>query len=105
MTLYHFDQDSSQANALSGLCEKIRYGLEPDNPMLVRLWLDAEQPKVNATLPESIAFYERQFRLLLDTIMDELIPKHWRRLCLDHAYQPLSSQYVARSLGSVDTQS
>jgi hypothetical protein len=34
---------------------------------------------------------EWQFRLLLDTVMDELIPSHWWCNCLDNIYYPLSS--------------
>lgn len=33
---------------------------------------------------------EDQFRILLDTVADECLPVHWRQLCLDSIYKPLS---------------
>lgn len=35
------------------------------------------------------AIFHAQFNLLMETIMDELIPGHWRCLCLDYVYRPL----------------
>lgn len=87
----------------STLANKIRYGSEPDNPGLIRQWLDTEK---NTHLQEDSIFadlmlsnlatndrnrliYLTQFRLLLDTICDELIASHWRECCLDHIYLPL----------------
>jgi hypothetical protein len=32
-----------------------------------------------------------QSRLLLDTVMDELIPSHWRCHCLNNIYSLISS--------------
>jgi hypothetical protein len=34
--------------------------------------------------------YQGQFRLLLDVICDNLISDHWRQLCLDNIYRPLT---------------
>lgn len=34
--------------------------------------------------------YQGQFRLLLDAICDNLLPAHWRQLCLDNIYRPLT---------------
>lgn len=75
------------------LRNKIRHGEEPDNPMLISLWLSFEEDyrdinKGNSSLE---VHYEQQFNLLLETIADELIPVHWRRVCLDNIYKPLSS--------------
>jgi hypothetical protein len=75
------------------LRNKIRLGQEPDNPLLISLWLSQEnlfQQKIE-NLSERRQHLERQFRLLLDTIVDELIPSHWRCTCLDNIYYPLSS--------------
>tara|TARA_Y100000034_G_C6631509_1_gene275713 strand:- start:6 stop:365 length:360 start_codon:yes stop_codon:yes gene_type:complete len=78
---------------LSVLRNKIRFGLEPDNPALIALWL-ANECDVNSTnkdYRELSKMYEQQFRLLLETIIDELVPAYWRRTCLDYIYRPLSS--------------
>jgi hypothetical protein len=73
--------------------DKIRFGHEPDNPLLISIWLDQE--KLFLQELEDIGhrrqYLEQQFRLLLDTIMDELIPSHWRCICLNNIYYPLSS--------------
>ncbi|GHF96375.1 hypothetical protein [Thalassotalea marina] len=75
------------------LRNKIRFAHEPNNPLLINLWLSEENFALSAinnrqTLRKQ---YEAQFRLLLETIVDELLPEHWRRCCLDHIYQPISS--------------
>lgn len=76
--------------SLDLLKQKIRYGSEPENSGLIVFWLDLDAPSscTNGSLQDH---YESQFRLLLNAIMDELVPKHWRRLCLDHIYRPLLS--------------
>lgn len=33
--------------------------------------------------------YESQFRLLMEVVVDEILPPHWRCLCLDQIYKPL----------------
>lgn len=72
------------------LKQKIRYGSEPDNSGLIPFWLDIDAPSSNS-LDQHQAHYECQFRLLLDALMDELVPKHWRLQCLDNIYRPLMS--------------
>lgn len=72
------------------LKQKVRYGSEPDNSSLISFWLDLDTPASSAKGPQQ-AHYESQFRLLLNAIMDELVPKHWRLQCLDHIYRPLMS--------------
>ena len=77
----------------SDLKSKIRHGSEPNNPLLINLWLSqtiAECP-TKLTKKQLRQQYESQFRLLLDTIVDELVPSHWRRVCLDNIYIPLTS--------------
>lgn len=73
--------------------EKIRYGQDPDNPALIPLWLDQEAAlrPFDLSLEDCRHYYESQFRLLLEAVLDELVPSHWRRLCLDYIYQPLST--------------
>ena len=78
--------------ACDQLAEKIRRGDEADNPMLISLWLTATSANpANASRRQLRAKFEAQFRLLLETIVDELVPAHWRMTCLDHVYRPLSS--------------
>lgn len=72
------------------LKQKIRYGSEPDNSSLIGSWLDLDTPTSSAKGAQQ-AHYESQFRLLLNAVMDELVPKHWRLQCLDHIYRPLMS--------------
>jgi len=78
---------------LTLLREKIRYGIEPNNPALLPLWLSLEevQQQYLPALDLLPQHYEKQFYLLLETVVDELIPCHWRRTCLDFIYKPLSS--------------
>lgn len=74
------------------LRDKIRYAQEPDNPMLINLWLSMDTPAPQQTKRDDVwQHFEDQFRLLLETLVDELLPAHWRRSCLDQIYQPLSS--------------
>ena len=90
--MFWFDRYVMSAQ-LSVLRNKIRFGLEPDNPALIALWL-ANECDVNSTnkdYRELSKMYEQQFRLLLETIIDELVPAYWRRTCLDYIYRPLSS--------------
>lgn len=82
------------------LKQKIRYGSEPDNASLISFWLDLDLPTSSA-IDSREAHYESQFRLLLNAIMDELVPNHWRLQCLDHIYRPLMSfNRVAKCTGS-----
>lgn len=72
------------------LKQKIRYGSEPDNCGLIGFWLDLDAPQSSSSIGQ-LQHYESQFRLLLDAVMDELVPKHWRLQCLDNIYRPLLS--------------
>ena len=75
------------------LREKIRHGKEPDNPALLPLWLSLEEEHQQhlSTMYLLAQHFENQFYLLLETVVDELVPCHWRRTCLDFIYKPLSS--------------
>lgn len=72
---------------------KVRYAKEPDNPLLISLWITQENTAITTLLDKTQLrnHYEAQFRLLLDTIADELLPTHWRRNCLDHIFIPITS--------------
>lgn len=72
------------------LKQKIRYGSEPDNCGLINFWLDLDTPQSSSYVGHQ-QHYESQFRLLLDAVMDELVPKHWRLHCLNNIYRPLLS--------------
>ena len=77
---------------LAQLRQKIRWGVEPDNPALIRRWLELENCEAGDT---SLAWqrqcHEHQFALLLETVVDELVIAHWRCLCLDNIYRPLQA--------------
>lgn len=75
------------------LRSKIRWGKEPDNPLLISRWL-AQENEVHerqVSRQELRRRYENQFTLLLETLLDELVPAHWRCLCLDNIHRPLQS--------------
>lgn len=77
--------------AIDQLRYKIRYGSEPDNPQLLHLWFDMETATLeNEDVGERWQLCIAEFRLLLDAFADDIIPTHWRRLCLDHIHRPLS---------------
>lgn len=76
---------------LAHLRHKIRRAEEPDNPLLITYWLAYENQLVENSREALRQRYESQFTLLLETVVDELVPAHWRCLCLDHIYRPLQS--------------
>jgi len=76
--------------ATEKLATKIRSGSDPDNPMLIKIWLEHYQ-MADLPIEQFRAIHHQQFSLLLETVIDELVPNHWRKTCLDHIYLPLSS--------------
>lgn len=72
------------------LVNKIRFGTEPDNPLLIKLWLE-QMPSQDLAVSQLREGYCQQFYILLEAVLDELVPRHWRRTCLDNIYLPLSS--------------
>lgn len=76
---------------IADIRHKIRWGEEPDNPLLIANWLAEENRGLEPTCDELRQHYESQFTLLLETFVDELVPAHWRCLCLDNIYRPLQS--------------
>lgn len=83
----------TQVRRPNNLGNKIRWGEEPDNPLLISNWLkEKARDQVQPVSVEALrTHYESQFKLLLETVMDELIPAHWRCICLDHIHKPLQS--------------
>ncbi|MDO6507131.1 hypothetical protein Q4506_09750 [Colwellia sp. 4_MG-2023] len=81
---------SHSPSATQLLEQKIRTGTEPDNIMLLKLWLSIGQSD-NLSTKLLRERYTAQFYLLLETIVDDLVPRHWRCTCLDNIYLPLSS--------------
>jgi hypothetical protein len=84
-----------QTTAINGIRHKVRYAEDENNPQLLSFWLMAEQAlfassDINIDDDEKWQMYQGQFRLLLDVICDNLIPEHWRQLCLDNIYRPLT---------------
>jgi len=78
---------------ITKLKSKIRHAEEPNNPGLIPLWLTLEEIEIGQepSLRELRKNYESQFHLLLETVADELVPSHWRQVCLDNIYKPLTT--------------
>ena len=79
--------------SIEAIKNKIRHGTEPNNPALISLWLtkEGDLQQTLADKSELRLLFENQFRLLLETIVDDLVPNFWRRTCLDYVYRPLTS--------------
>lgn len=86
-----FPAFTAQDPAINQLRHKIRYALEEDNPSLVMLWLSMEESVRSSDSSASWQLYCAQFKLLIDTLSDDLLPKHWRICALDNIYKPLCS--------------
>lgn len=99
VNIYSLLIERNMSLGIETLRDKIRYGEEPDNPALIPLWFSIEESEQSTINPAFFlrSKYESQFYLLLEAVVDELIPAHWRRVCLDNIYKPLSSlQRLAR---------
>lgn len=70
------------------LKHQVRYAKTPDNPLLIKKFLDTH-PWPCDTKRSLRRLCRRQFNLLLDAVVDECLPAHWRSQCLDHVYIPL----------------
>ncbi|ALO35096.1 hypothetical protein CMT41_10480 [Colwellia sp. MT41] len=84
-----------QTTAINSVRQKVRYAEDEDNPQLLSFWLMAEQTlftasDINVSEDARWQLYQGQFRLLLDAICDNLLSEHWRQLCLDNIYRPLT---------------
>ncbi|PIE25151.1 MAG: hypothetical protein CSA60_01275 [Neptuniibacter caesariensis] len=78
-----------ESEYVKALQHKVRYATEADSPSLITHWLAIDTCRLQG-FEHRKQHYERQFRLLLDTIADELLPGHWRNCCLDNIYRPLA---------------
>jgi len=95
-----FKEVIAMSMMLSTLKDKIRYAKEPDNPMLISLWLSAEEchQNIDHAKINRQSRYQEQFYLLLEAFADELNPAHWRCICLDNIYKPICSlQRIAKN--------
>ena len=102
MNGYH--ECSRREPALDLLREKVRHAREPDNPQLLRLWFELEDAALeNGSRDERWQVHVAEFRLLLETFADDLLPRHWRTLCLDNITRPLAE--LSRLAGQDDRQS
>jgi len=75
----------------SQLEKMVRYGSYPDTPGLVDDYLEMSR-SIAKNQPDELSQHNVHYRVantLLDTICDTYIPSHWRRLCLNHIYQPV----------------
>ena len=85
-----FHYFSIQTPAINNLRQNLRYAEDHTNPQLMTLWLMSEQALIDDNHSSRWALYQAEFHLLLDTISDNLLPLHWRQLCLDNIYKPLT---------------
>ena len=91
----NFSYFTIQTTAINSIRQKVRYAEDEDNPQLLSFWLMAEQTLFTGSdlhVDDAARWhmYQGQFRLLLDAICDNLLPEHWRQLCLDNIYRPLT---------------
>ncbi len=88
---HYFSEFSVQEPAINQLRYKIRYAKEENNPSLLSLWFSMEDSVMNDNSLECWKLYCAQFKLLIDTLSDDLLPQHWRMNCLNNIYKPLCS--------------
>lgn len=72
-----------------GLAHKVRYAIHENSPEIIKSWLQATSPSQVESIQACRRIYRYQFKLLMETICDDIIPGHWRRTCLDNIYKPL----------------
>ncbi len=71
------------------LQDLVRNGSMPDRPDRLREFIELYKDRTRELeRSEEIAMHYRVYELLLETICDSLIPKHWRFLCLDYLFEP-----------------
>lgn len=74
---------------IQSLYQKIRQATEPNNPDLIKQFLDLSLEQVPNSIEDQRNCMLNQYQLLIDTLADEYLPAHWRTQCLDHIYIPL----------------
>jgi len=72
------------------LKSKIRCALDADDPGLIGRFMAEGSLLVRQGRLSQWCAQSASFCLLLDTAHDRALPWHWRCLCLDHAFAPLS---------------
>lgn len=78
------------------LRQKIRNAQEPDNPGLIRQWIQADSDLADSTKKQRRQRCIHQFQLLMEVVTDDCLPVHWRNICLDSISIPLYTlQYLA----------
>lgn len=75
---------------LVSMQDKIRQGSEPDNAALIYEFVHQQIGFAKQARDQEKISYISLFRVLLETAADELLPRHWRSLCMDYVHQPLS---------------
>ncbi len=85
-----FSYFAVQTPAINNLRSKLRYAEDANNPQLMPLWLMSEETLIADDHSARWHLYCAEFYLLLDTITDNLLPMHWRQLCSDNIYRPLT---------------
>ena len=74
--------------------EKVRLGSEPDNPKLLQSLLTLfEDADANYSKHYLKSLNKKILDLLLEAALDKSVPENWRKLCMDHVFQPLRNLY------------
>ncbi|GAB2585641.1 hypothetical protein [Nitrincola alkalisediminis] len=90
--------------SLEQLRTMIRQAQCPDDPLLIYRWFSLENEALPDHHKEKFAHYEQQFRLLLETLADEVLPAQWRIFCLENINRPLlAMKRLPRFKGSYRT--
>lgn len=84
---------------ITALTHIVRYGKAPNSPQILNSFLkESELLAEIGETTEKLNQHLRTAQVLLDTICDSLVPKHWRLQCLDNIYRPLHhAQRVAKN--------
>lgn len=74
-----------------GLAIQVRQGLKPDHPHLLQQYVLQQRTDAVAcgTTGEQTRIHLSTYHLLLETICDSCVARHWRQLCLEHIHSPL----------------
>lgn len=75
----------------SVLEQTIQGGQCADSPEVLYHYLKtSEEYAERLCLTEATKLHQRVFNVLLDTVCDTSLALHWRQMCLDMVYRPLS---------------
>lgn len=83
---------STEHNKIDLLESSIRSGCQPDCPNLIYEYFRLGE-RLSCRRSKELRYKgrERAFKMLLETICDPLVSRHWRQTCLDNIYVPLLS--------------